>query len=186
MNFITSEAAYSLYPIATFVARGSLGMPSARSSPNAVRKYVQRGWRLYYTPTPDDLAHPTEPPFLLDKTRWVGDKYTWVLPLDQKGIKERPPLSPTSVPLRFDHVRCNGWNLRVAKQSAPYGYETHLHRLQTTIFRYNYGIPDQELWFSIRAWANEQAKFSHAQLDKKDWVWCVLLSCAIAVAGRPP
>lgn len=148
-------------------------MPNSRNSPKAIEKYVRRGWRIYFVPTPDDLAHPMDPPFLLNKMRWVGDKHTWILPLDQTGVKERPPLSPASAPLKFDHVRCNGWNLKLSKGFAANGYQCQSYPLQSTVFRYNYAIPDEELSLDIRAWAHLQGKFSHYQVPKDDWVWCV-------------
>lgn len=175
MNFITSDAAYSLYPIATFEERSSLGMPSARDSPIPIQKYVQRGWRIYFLPTPYQVAHPTKPPFFLDQVRWVSDRHTWVLPLDQTDVKERPPFSPASAPLTFDPVLMNGWKLRLHRGREQNGYECHSYPLQTTLFRYNYAIPDEPLSFTIRSWAHQQGKHSHEQVSKENWVWCVFL-----------
>lgn len=175
MNFITSDAAYALHPIATFEDRSSLGMPSARTSPMAIQKYTQRGWRIYFMPTPYDIDHPRDSPFLLNQVRWVGDKHTWVLPLDQTGVKERLPLSPASAPLTFDPILCNGWRLRLLRGHQLNGYECHSYPLQTTLFRYNYAIPDESLSLSIRFWAHQQGRYSHGQVSKTDWVWCVSL-----------
>ncbi|KIJ15742.1 hypothetical protein PAXINDRAFT_114105 [Paxillus involutus ATCC 200175] len=173
MNFITSDSAYSLYPRATFEDRCSLGMPNSRSLiEKVVQKYVRRGWRIYFMPTPFDSANPTKPPFMLDSARWVCDKHTWVLPLDMTGVKERLPLSPASAPLTCDPVRYNGWRLKPPELLLK-GYECSYSALQTTIFRYNYVIPDrdEELFRRLRIWANEQARLSHSQLSKADWVW---------------
>lgn len=148
-------------------------MPSARTSPIAIGKYVQRGWRVYFLPTPYEIAHPRNPPFFLHQVRWVSDNHTWVLPLDQTGVKERPPLSPASAPLTFDPVLLNGWTLRFHRGWELNGYECHSYPLQTTLFRYNYAIPDEALLFEMRHWVHQQGKYSHGQVSKKDWVWCV-------------
>ncbi|KAF8555519.1 hypothetical protein OG21DRAFT_1378209, partial [Imleria badia] len=55
MNFILSDAAYSLYPIATFEERSSLGMPSLRWSLKVIQKYLKHGWRFYSMPLPTTL-----------------------------------------------------------------------------------------------------------------------------------
>jgi len=171
MNFISSDAAYSLYPIATFEERSGMGMPSAGSSPSAIQKYTQRGWRTYFIPTPYHTEHPTEPPFFLDQARWVGDHHTWVMPLDQTGVKKRPPLSPASAPLTFDPVLCNGWKMSEDTRNPSNGCDTNYYPLRTTLFRYNYAIPVESLAFSIRTWATLQGKHAHSSVDKADWVW---------------
>ena len=172
MNLISSDAAYSLYPIATFENRCTLGMPTSRGSPEAIQKYIKRGWRFYFIPAPNDVAYPSKPPFIPGQARWVADKYTWKIPLDQTGIKERIPLSRTSVPLTFDPVLLNGWKLRLPKGD---GYECHYYPLSSTIFRYNYAIPDEHLCLEIRGWATVQGKYCHTQFSKEDWIWCVFL-----------
>lgn len=170
MNFISSDAAYSLYPVQTFENRTSLAMPSSRSSATAIHKYVKRGWRIYY------IVIPGEPAFFLGQVRWVGDKHTWRLPLDQTGIQERPPLSPTSAPLTLDPVLLNGWKLRPSRQEDGI-YEYHYYPIRTTLFRYNYVIPDEALSVLIRDWALRQGRYYHWQVSKEDWAWYVTLSC---------
>ena len=174
MNIISSDAAYSLYPTATFENRSALGMPTSRSTPAAIQKYVRRGWRIYFIPTSSDLANPMEPPFLLGQVRWVSDKHTWTIPLDQTGVKPRPPLSQSSAPLTMDPVLLNGWKLKLLKGIAVDGYECYYYPLSTTVFRYNYAIPDEALCLTMRSWATQQGKHSHTQVPKEDWVWCVL------------
>ena len=181
MNFISADAAYSLYPIATFENRTALGMPPSRISPEAIQKYLKRGWRVYFMPTPNDEAHPSKPPFLLSQARWVSDKYTWMLPLDQTGVKARPPLSRTSDPLTFDPVRFNGWRLRLCRGHEQSGYECHFYPVSTTVFRYNYAIADEMLSLTIRDWANQQGRYSHTQIPKEDWVWCVFGLSAVGL-----
>lgn len=171
MNFISSDTAYSLYPIATFENRSSLGMPSSQSSPEAIRKYVRRGWRIYFTPPPSDVADPEASPFSLGYARWVTDAHTWIMPLDQTGVQARPPLSRTSAPLTCDPVRFNGW--WVAQRPKMDVYECHYYPVHTTVFRYNYALPNEETSFAMRGWAHQQGKYSHGQVSKEDWIWCV-------------
>jgi hypothetical protein len=182
MNFISSDAAYSLYPIATFENRSALCMPNAHSSPEAIKKYVKRGWRIYFVLTPNDLADPMKPPFLLDQVRWVSDRHTWTLSLDQTGVKARPPLSRSSAPLMMDPVLLNGWKLKLLRGASINGYECHYYPLSTTVFRYNYAIPDEALCLDMRYWATLQGQHSHRHLSKEDWVWCVP-SLATTVPG---
>ncbi|KAF8550212.1 hypothetical protein OG21DRAFT_1514328 [Imleria badia] len=170
MNFISSDAAYSLYPIATFEERSALGMPPSRRSPKAVEKYVRRGWRFYFMPPPN---HPA---FFLEQVRWVTDKHTWSLQLDQTGVKERPPLSRTSAPLTCDPALFNGWLFKFHKHEDDEGWETKgyvcdYYPLKTTLFRYNYAITDEALQLAIRDWAHQQGQVCHREVPKEDWVW---------------
>ncbi|KAF8555533.1 hypothetical protein OG21DRAFT_1521682 [Imleria badia] len=170
MNFISSDAAYSLYPISTFEERSSLGMPSSRRSPKVISKYLKRGCRFYFMPPPN---HPA---FFLEQVRWVTDKHTWSLPLDQTGVKERPPLSRTSAPLTCDPALFNGWLFKFHKHEDDEGWETKgyvcdYYPLKTTLFRYNYAIPDEALQLAIRDWAHQQGQVCHREVPKEDWVW---------------
>ena len=184
MNFISSDAAYSLYPTATFENRSALGMPSAGNSPSAIRKYVRRGWRVYFLPTPDDSA------FFLEQPRWVSDAHTWRLPLDPTGVKERTPLSPPSAPLTCDPALFNGWKMtfyeRIPEdidQREVRGYKCDYYPLKTTLFRYNYAIPDEAVQLAIREWAFFQGRSSHEGIPDKDWVWCVFRFFVTCMSG---
>ncbi|KAN0073809.1 hypothetical protein V8E55_012063 [Tylopilus felleus] len=168
MNLISSDAAYSLYPIATFENRSTLVLPSPRSSTAAMQKYAKRGWRVYYLPTPRDRA------FLLDQARWVSDKHTWRVPLDQTGVQERPPLSRSSAPLPYDPVLFNGWKFKPHKGEEECDfkvYRCHYYPLKSTLFRYNYALPDEGVQFTIRDWAQHQGNMTHLNISKEDWAW---------------
>lgn len=174
MNFISSDAAYSLYPIATFENRATLAMLASRASVDAVQKYVKRGWRIYYMPIPKDRM------FFLEQVRWVTDNLTWRLPLDQTGVKERPPLSTASLPLPCDPVLFNGWKFMLYTREPDdiceediCHYTCDYYPLRSTLFRYNYAIPDEDLQLAIRGWAIQQGEVCHRQLDKADWIWCI-------------
>ncbi|KAG9311289.1 hypothetical protein JVU11DRAFT_8377 [Chiua virens] len=144
MNLISSDAAYALYPMATLVERTGLGMPRGASAHEAIAKYIARGWRIYFSPRPSDLAYSSDPPFLLDQPRWVGDKHTFVIPFDQNGVQPRPTLSPGSEPLTFDPVRCYGWRLGSPFYVSQGNYACQTHTVHSTVFRYNYAFPDHK------------------------------------------
>lgn len=179
MNFITSDAAYSLYPRATFEERSALGTPASRHAATALQKYVQRGWRIYFLPPPDVIANPAQSPFMLDQVRWVCDKHTWVVPLDQTGVKKRPPSSRTSAPLPCDPALFNGWRFTSDKTN---GFDCHYYPVQSTVFRYNYAIPDEKLQLMIRGWVTQQGRYSHEQFSKEDWVWYVFFCVSLSLS----
>lgn len=113
MNIITATHAYSLYPRATFHHKLSLSMqPPAKLDPHVVTKYTNRGWTfLHEVPSPsneflDTLGHVVrygeceqcvhcirrreEQRSVADAfpatARWLGDRFSWVLPLDTSGL----------------------------------------------------------------------------------------------------
>lgn len=105
MNFITHKAAYSLFPRATFEERKTVACRNGWDQRDQVayRKYHSRGWN-YYEPDdePDDESDEEVSEeeldfrmykievdlksFQLYKDRWVGDKYSWVIPFDTGRI----------------------------------------------------------------------------------------------------
>lgn len=114
MNIITFDAAYSLYPAATFEERTSLWIPAspdvmtpARS--NVLAKYAKRGWSFtpVLTPRKSHLFHVSE-------ERFVGDRYTWTVRLSTDNIPHRPRLLPTSPVFNWDPVVQNSWSLSKA------------------------------------------------------------------------
>lgn len=174
MNFISFNAAYSLYPIATFEDRCALGMPKASlggSTENALDKYVKRGWRIYFVPSPLISISPDKPPFVLHKERWVGDEHTWTVPLDTSGLTGRPATSLSSEPFAWDPVVHNGWILTNRSEN----YRALYYSVQATVFRYNYLFPVEKLVGSVRQWANAQGYHSHRQLTRESWTWSVSL-----------
>ncbi|KAH7890359.1 hypothetical protein F5I97DRAFT_17360 [Phlebopus sp. FC_14] len=172
MNFIAFNAAYSLYPLATFEHRSSFAMSKTRNSittDNAFAKYSQRGWHFYFAPRPRDVAGRHCTPFMFGATRWVGDNYTWTLPLDTTGIMARPATNTSSEPFPWDPVVYNSWSLRTKYG----GLETKCDYfpLQTTVFRYNYCFSDEDLVMKLRHWAAVQGYASHRKLSKNHWSW---------------
>ncbi|KAJ7037081.1 hypothetical protein C8F04DRAFT_953147 [Mycena alexandri] len=99
MNVISHEKAYALYPLSTFIAHEALILKSPGSDQEACRqKYIDRGWSMIeLPPVRGELAH--------DVVRWMGDHFTWTIPL--------PPLL---VPVP-DLCAINSWCLEHSSES---------------------------------------------------------------------
>jgi hypothetical protein len=96
MNIITHDAAYSLYPLPTFIDHIALSF--ATTSPLdviAVKKYEERGWAMLPS---YDLSVWTSV-FAVGKTRSVLDTMTWKVPFETTGVDESRqipcPITPT-------------------------------------------------------------------------------------------
>lgn len=139
MNLIAFDAAYSLYPRATFEERRTLNMPVLTPGEELARsKYVDRGWRLQDCLPPHDVRNP-KLPFYLGTLRTMGDKLSWVIPLDTTGVDMRLPITELSPVFRWDPVIQNSWRLAKNKK----GKFTMVYRLaKSTILRYSYMIAD--------------------------------------------
>ncbi|KAG1899749.1 uncharacterized protein F5891DRAFT_1128900 [Suillus fuscotomentosus] len=134
MNFIAFDAAYSLYPIATFEDRSTLQVWRARPlhDVSVAIKYGQRGFQwLSALPLGDTSLSASFYPHV---TRTVGDRYTWKMSLDIQGIDLRPQMSSSSTLFQFDPVICNSWSLLERDEEMATVYEP----IQSAIFRYNY------------------------------------------------
>lgn len=81
MNFLSHDAAYSLYPISTFCDRLSLAwgvlMPDERV---AAEKYESRGWALNHFLRVDNLVR--RPSELGVRRRVAGDSLCWSFQMD--------------------------------------------------------------------------------------------------------
>jgi len=91
MNFITHDAAYSLYPKATFDKRYAFAFDwgSDEATERAYEKYTDRGWTFGHEFSYEDVKTYT-PLFGIEVTRYLDDKHTWILPINTDGIY--PPL----------------------------------------------------------------------------------------------
>ncbi|KAI0061371.1 hypothetical protein BV25DRAFT_782845 [Artomyces pyxidatus] len=100
MNAISSSAAYSLYPRATFESRCSLVCPTdGLDQGPALQKYARRGWDMV---SPSNTADPVEASFAAGP-RWIDDEMTWVIQLS--------PLNNPAVRADPDPVACTHWRL---------------------------------------------------------------------------
>ncbi|OAX33835.1 hypothetical protein K503DRAFT_804062 [Rhizopogon vinicolor AM-OR11-026] len=174
MNIITFDAAYSFYPVATFEQRITLLIPGSSSNRlDAVQKYVARGWRVYAAFRPVDIVHPSESPFIPNKTRWVGDHHCWSISLDTTGVNPRPTLSPSSERFSWDPSLHNGWTVKCAAGCITdiVSPTIHAHPVMSTVFRYNYLFSDEKLARAVRDWTTLQGGLVHKALTKQDWIW---------------
>ena len=173
MNFISFDAAYSLYPRATFGERRTLCFANlTQSDIRALAKYSLRGW----TTLTNVWAHEITNSFHVDTNRWVTDSLSWVVPLDIDGLELRPRLSPVSQPFFWDPVRYNSWVLTkpttVSKMFIAY------HILKPTLFRYTYMFADIKVIHSMGDFFVEQGRLEHAKMadipedERADaWAW---------------
>ncbi|RXW17415.1 hypothetical protein EST38_g8442 [Candolleomyces aberdarensis] len=110
MNFIAHDAAYSLYPKATFDKRIaiSFGWDSHEATKKALDKYSERGWSFV-----DDLSYQNvkavSPAIVPDVERYLDDRDTWILPLDTDGLGV--DADGSSAPSR-NPFHCNSWKLK--------------------------------------------------------------------------
>ncbi|KAG1881323.1 hypothetical protein F4604DRAFT_1577927 [Suillus subluteus] len=165
MNFIAFDAAYSLYPIATFEDRSTLQVWRARPlhDVSVPIKYGQRGFR-WLSALPLDTSLSTS--FYPHMTCTVGDQYTWKLPLDIQGVDLRPRMSSSSTPFQFDPVTCNGWSLLERDGQMATVYEP----IQSAIFRYNYTTASALLHLGLYHFMLEQCFLRRMSLEDTDIV----------------
>jgi hypothetical protein len=174
MNIITFDAAYSFYPVATFEERMAIQIPGSNRL-DVIAKYVKRGWRVYAVFGPEHVTRSER--YLLNEKRWVGDRHCWSIPLDTTGVTPRPALSLSSERFSWDPSIQNGWIMECEGDSpATLVPKMRTHLVMTTIFRYNYSLPDQKLAKEIRSWSLSQGQLNHVQLTKQNWIWCVHLN----------
>lgn len=191
MNFITASTAYSLYPRATFDERCAVSLAGLKEADGlALSKYALRGWGIISGIWPHEI-HTTRTSFYLNKMRWVNDKYSWVMPLDMKGVEPRPRLSAPSVDFSWDPEIHNSWNLAMsttpteASDEDPYPLlgkiVTRYKIINPTIFRYNYLVADDDLTRTLVEFAKDQGRLEHLKVRalsnndrKKVWTWYVL------------
>lgn len=169
MNIITHNAAYSLYPRATFESRLALVCPSPGINQNkAVEKYSSRGWNMIYelpthrpsssltaslsSPETRDLA-ASEPAFV-SGSRWINDGHSWFFPL-------HPPLpAPCHVSLYSSdrvspephYLKIMNWQLAYPDAKVPpqFIFEGYVPRMRyclvkSTLLREVYMLTDELL-----------------------------------------
>lgn len=177
MNVISYNAAYCLYPYATFEERRTLAMSVA--TPNeaeALGKYAVRGWRILH----DVWAHEENNPqssFYMFKNRWVEDRKSWIIPLNLTGVVLRPPPSATSDTFFWDPVIQNSWKLTRGKGGKLL---MTYYVAKSTVFRYNYLVADHALLCTLVGFFKKQGelenlKREHLSLEEKrtSATWCV-------------
>lgn len=172
MNFIAFDAAYSLYPMGTFEKRETLSVWRARPLHDLTVeiKYGERGFAWLSTLSVG--TSPQKPPFYAFTDRTVGDRYTWKLPLDTRGVTLRSQMNPSSSVFQCDPVIYNGWALERVQHGVGTVYKT----IKSSVFRYNYSTTNYKLNFKLWLFAIEQGFLSRTLLEnnlleKENWPW---------------
>jgi hypothetical protein len=160
MNFIAHDAAYSLYPWATFEDRSSLCFADLRDRDiQCLSKYAMRGWRTVSNVwTHERRNHAL---FYTDLHRFVGDGQCWVVPLDMTGLELRPPLNPVSERFLWDPVQYNSWVLTKQRQNMYISY----HVLKPTLFRYAYLFADMNILNNVMEYLKTHGKLEHQKIS---------------------
>ncbi|RPD65283.1 hypothetical protein L226DRAFT_456156 [Lentinus tigrinus ALCF2SS1-7] len=88
MNVITHDAAYSLYPYATFELNSSavLTKDTSPRTTNALEKYVGRGFRMLDAKILSTNPKGDQTTFVVDLQRQVADEHSWIIPLSTNGL----------------------------------------------------------------------------------------------------
>jgi hypothetical protein len=180
MNFIAFDAAYCLYPKATFDERRALSFSSLTEHDlKALGKYAVRGWSLLANIWPHETK-TSRTSFYLERKRWVKDNLSWVVPLDMTGVQPRARVSLLSERFPWDPVVCNSWILSKSLPSSSNKVFVHYTMLKTTVFRYAYVIADADLIQSMMDFIQEQGALEHQKThhfpesrNADSWTWCV-------------
>ncbi|KAJ7457385.1 hypothetical protein FB451DRAFT_593931 [Mycena latifolia] len=124
MNVLTHDKGYALYPWSTFVTGEALIIETAGAGQQMGRqKYIDRGWEMINSPS---LNQKSELGVRIG--RWVGDAFTWTLPLWYGASATRTP----------DLCRLNSWRLDCDAHTTW----THWEVLQNAALKYEYIIED--------------------------------------------
>ncbi|KAI0765137.1 hypothetical protein C8Q74DRAFT_1286445 [Fomes fomentarius] len=161
MNIITYNAAYSLYPRATFLKREALEIN--KYNPRAVAaltKYSERGWRIMSNPSPL-LACLPHNAFHFDVERWVCDTKSWTIRLDMEGVTPPPKASPSSVQLDWDPAAECSWML--LHQNNPKA-QVYFEVLHTTVLKWRYTAGCFPYWDVLVKFFVEQGKLEHRKI----------------------
>ncbi|KAI0681753.1 hypothetical protein C8T65DRAFT_714348 [Cerioporus squamosus] len=188
MNIITYNAAYSLYPYATFERRDTLLVNLESQTQDALAKYSARGWRVLANPSPlnEWLIRPEphnplySPWFFINTACWVCDNKSWVIQLDMDGVMPLPLPSASSQDPGWDPVAECGWQLYLVKWSSEVKLAFDI--INSTIFCWRYTAPSVEYIESLFPFLRSQGRMEHAKIPKGKtrediadaWTWWVL------------
>lgn len=101
VNFFTWNKAYAIFPLPTFIHhKGYLLKPLSNHFSALLDKYSRRGWRFQEAMWPEEVSS-NQP---MQKTRRVGDEFTWVIPFDISNVtwSKTPDLALEYVSFRLE------------------------------------------------------------------------------------
>ncbi|PPQ80116.1 hypothetical protein CVT26_012167 [Gymnopilus dilepis] len=129
MNVITHEAAYSLYPYATFEQKRSLIISTEGSKQDSARaKYAERGWEMVGRLSQNEIGDSSSA--FAQGERYLGDSRCWKIPI----------LPKLDLPESF--IEVNTWSLKY--NTAREGVMA-FKILLTDHLRYSYVIVDESM-----------------------------------------
>ncbi|KAF2710357.1 hypothetical protein K504DRAFT_533315 [Pleomassaria siparia CBS 279.74] len=112
VNFISWNKVFSVFPRTTFLAHETVPLhPLDDHSGGLHAKYSKRGWAMRTTPVNSTLYGTLTEfrPSPISWTRYVGDRQSWVMPLNTDGVVGSP---------RPDRVlECAGWSMCCEKET---------------------------------------------------------------------
>ena len=175
MNFIAFDAAYSIYPRATFKESVNLALRHTFDrDQRGVAKYVDKGWTAVQMQSLDlDTARDL---FFINVPRGVGDRMTWVMPLDTSHLSRRSRLSPRSQGFQWDPVLYNSWTLSASPNTTTVTPTYHV--VKSAIYRYTYLCEDRKVKRALQSYADSyrdldwrMAKRLREKEGPNTWTW---------------
>jgi hypothetical protein len=119
MNLISFETAYSLYPKETFETRRLLIFEYASPNQDIARaKYASRGWELLGNVTDDEKTSLYSS--LRQGVRWIGDSFSWSLPLGSEDVDLSRCLTPRPIFPIKDCLALHSWELSYCPSASIY------------------------------------------------------------------
>lgn len=171
MNVIAFDAAYSLYPHATFIERRMQIMKDLTEDEyRAITKYGRRGFRIqanYFWP---HTSPPSDPSLYLSAPRRVNDSHSWVLALPiSPGMQTRETvqMTPTSPIMSEDPAVRNSWTLECSESGRLSGDDLVVQywKVKSTLLRYNYVVADKRYLKQLVKWFQTQGHLEYLKLD---------------------
>ena len=179
MNFIAFDAAYSLYPRATFEQHLNLALTiDSYNDQRCVAKYARRGWRTAGNFWPQDEY--TTALFSINEQRFVSDDLCWKLNLDVKRLPRKPRLSPRSEAFPWDPASITSWTLHTTTCS-PWKVAPKFMLVKTPVFRFTYMCATDTMRDTLSTFGNQQGLLQWRRVDERetrvtmpaDWSWYV-------------
>jgi hypothetical protein len=138
MNVITYNAAYSLYPRATFLQETTLAMARHTNDKKVLSKYSRRGFKVLSLSPSSNITPELLSVYRHHERRWLDDSHSWTIPLDVQGVNLPRTLSAESTPLLTDPTTHTSWSLVIRADGTKMQYS----KFCSALFRYNYLLDD--------------------------------------------
>jgi hypothetical protein len=183
MNFMTFNAAYSLYPCATFhLAQNLVLRDDSDGDQRCLVKYAKRGWKTIANYWPQDQS--TSDVFIINVHRFMGDNHCWILPFSMEGVETPPPLSTTSNIFHWDPIVHNSWTLTFSTME-PWKATAKYCVVKTPAFRFAYLCVPDRISDALTLFGKEQGNSQWKDLQEQPlhgplppyWQWYMSTLC---------